>query len=118
MAVLRRVAVAAVVTMVLLGATAGLGWSLAVPLLVVATAVTVADNGLAFTAIAERAGAFWSGRALGVQNTSQYLTAALTAPVAGFAVSEWGYATGFATSAVFPVLALGLVPVHDEHELT
>ena len=41
----------------------------------VATVVTVADNGLAFTAVAERAGPFWSGRALGVQNTAQFLAA-------------------------------------------
>ena len=51
--------------------------------MVVASTVTVADNGLAFTSVAERAGSFWSGRALGVQNTAQYLTAAAVAPVAG-----------------------------------
>lgn len=116
--VLRGVAVLATASMVLLGVTAGLDWSVAVVLMVLATAVTVADNGLAFTAVAERAGAFWSGRALGVQNTAQYLTAAVTAPVAGFAVTEWGYATGFAVSAVFPLAALSLVPVRDERELS
>ena len=52
-----------------------------VVLLVLATALTVADNGLAFTAVAERAGPFWSGRALGVQNTAQYVAAALVPPV-------------------------------------
>ena len=44
--------------------------------------VSVADNGLAFTSVAERAGAFWSGRALGVQNTAQYVVATAVAPVA------------------------------------
>ena len=48
--------------------------------MVVASTVTVADNGLAFTSVAERAGSYWSGRALGVQNTAQYLTAAAVAP--------------------------------------
>jgi sugar phosphate permease len=108
--VLRWVAAAAALTMALLGLTAGLDLSVAVVLLVVATVVTVADNGLAFTAVAERAGPFWSGRALGIQNTAQYLTAAITAPVAGAAVSHWGYATAFALTTLGPLVALSLVP--------
>ena len=55
-------------------------------LVVVATLVTVADNGLAFTAVAERAGPFWSGRALGVQNTAQFLAGSAVPPLAGLAV--------------------------------
>ena len=78
---LRWVALAAAVTMGLLALTEQL--PVAVVLLVVASTVTVADNGLAFTSVAERAGSYWSGRALGLQNTAQYLTAALVAPVAG-----------------------------------
>ena len=62
---LRWVTVAAAATMLALGAAAGLDVPVAVPLVVLATMVTVADNGLAFTAVAERAGPFWSGRALG-----------------------------------------------------
>jgi sugar phosphate permease len=108
--VLRWVAVAAALTMAALGLTAGLDLAVAVVLMVVATVVTVADNGLAFTAVAERAGPFWSGRALGVQNTVQYLTAAVSAPIAGAAISHWGYATAFALSTLGPLLALPLVP--------
>jgi sugar phosphate permease len=108
--VLRWVAAAAALTMAALGLTAGLGLALAVVLLVVATMVTVADNGLAFTAVAERAGPFWSGRALGVQNTAQYLTAAVTAPVAGAVISHWGYATAFALTTLGPLAAFTLVP--------
>ena len=52
--------------------------------------MTVADNGLAFTAVAERAGPFWSGRALGVQNTAQFLTASAVPPLAGLAVPHRG----------------------------
>jgi sugar phosphate permease len=107
---LRWVAVAAGVTMVLLGLTARADWGIAVVLLVVATTVTVADNGLAFTAVAERAGPFWSGRALGVQNTAQFLTAAAAAPLAGAAITHWGYPTAFALTALGPFLATGLVP--------
>lgn len=114
---LRWVAVAAAATMALLGLTAALDLAVAVLLVVVATLVTVADNGLAFTAVAERAGPDWSGRALGVQNTAQFLTASLVPPLAGLAVTHVGYAATFAIGALFPVLAAPLVPVHRERAL-
>jgi len=110
MTVLRWVAVAAGLTMALLGGTAQQGWGVAVVVLVIATTVTVADNGLAFTAVAERAGPFWSGRALGVQNTAQFLTAAAAAPLAGVAITHWGYPAAFALTALGPLVAVGLVP--------
>jgi sugar phosphate permease len=114
---LRWVAVGAGVTMTLLGATADQGWWVAVVLLVVATTVTVADNGLAFTAVAERAGPFWSGRALGIQNTAQFLTASAVAPVAGAVITGWGYPAAFALTALGPLVAVGLVP-RDETAFT
>jgi sugar phosphate permease len=114
---LRWVAVAATATMGLLALAAGLDASVAVPLVVVATVLTVADNGLAFTAVAERAGPFWSGRALGLQNTSQFLTAALVPPLGGLLVTHAGYAAAFAVVAVLPAIAVGLVPVGDEEQL-
>lgn len=107
---LRWVAVAAGITMAVFGGTAEKGWDIAVVFLVVATTVTVADNGLAFTAVAERAGPFWSGRALGVQNTAQFLTAAAAAPAAGAAITHWGYPAAFALTALGPLVAIGLVP--------
>jgi sugar phosphate permease len=113
---LRWVAVAAAVVMALLGLAAALGWSVAVALMVVATVLTVADNGLAFTAVAERAGPFWSGRALGIQNTAQFLTASAVPPLAGLAITHVGFAAVFAVGALFPVLAAPLVPVADERE--
>lgn len=109
---LRWVALAAGTTMGLLALAEPL--SVAVVLLVVASTVTVADNGLAFTGVAERAGSHWSGRALGVQNTAQYLAAAAVAPVAGLAISAWGYAATFGLAALFPLVALPLVPRTDE----
>jgi sugar phosphate permease len=115
---LRWVTVAAAVTMLGLGVAAGVGSAVAVPLVVLATLVTVADNGLAFTAVAERAGPLWSGRALGLQNTAQYAAAAAVPPVAGFAISQMGYSTIFALAGAFPLAALGLVPVRGERELT
>lgn len=114
---LRWVTWAAMGSMLALGGAAGLGWGIAVPLVVLATMVTVADNGLAFTAVAERAGPFWSGRALGLQNTAQYLMASAVPPVAALAVTHGGYPVTFALAAAFPLLAASLVPVHDEHAL-
>jgi len=112
---LRWVALAAAATMAALGLAAGLDLPLAVGLMVLATVLTVADNGLAFTAVAERAGPFWSGRALGVQNTAQFLTASVVPPLAGLLIATAGYPAAFGVAAVFPVLAAALVPVGDEH---
>ena len=111
---LRWVSLAAAAAMAVLGLTAVLDLAIAVLLVVVATVVTVADNGLAFTAVAERAGPFWSGRALGAQNTAQFLAGSAVPPLAGLAVTHVGYAAAFALAALFPVLAVPLVPVREE----
>lgn len=115
---LRWVAVAACAVMVLLGITAGLDWVVAVPLIVLASVLTVADNGLAFTAVAERAGPFWSGRALGLQNTAQFLTAAAAAPLGGLAIAHVGYAWTYVLTGALPMLAIGLVPVGGERRVS
>ena len=112
------VALAAAATMAALGVAAALGSPVAVALMVAATVLTVADNGLAFTAVAERAGPFWSGRALGIQNTAQFLAASAVPPLAGLAITHLGYAAAFALAALFPVLAAPLVPVGAERTLT
>ncbi|MDR6174624.1 hypothetical protein [Nocardioides zeae] len=111
---LRWVAVVAALTMGLLGVTAEWVPGVAVALMVLASAVTVADNGLAFTAVAERAGPFWSGRALGMQNTAQNLVASAVPPAAGLAVTAWGYPATYALVALLPLLAAPLVPVRGE----
>ena len=105
---IRVIAVGAAATMLLLGLTESAG--VAVAVMVVATVVTVADNGLAFTAVAELGGPDWAGRAMGVQNTGQYLMAAAVPPGIGALIAERGYAIAFAAVAVFPVLALALLP--------
>lgn len=114
---LRWVALAAVATMLALGLAAGLGAGVAVVLMVLASAVTVADNGLAFTAVAERAGSRWSGRALGVQNTGQFLVAAAVPPMAGLLITTSGYAAAFAAAAGFAAVAVPLIPVAQERRL-
>jgi MFS family permease len=109
---MRVVAVAAAATMLSLGLLSGT--PLAVALVVVATAVTVADNGLAFTSVAEIGGPFWSGRAMGLQNTGQYVVSALVPPVVGAVVEGRGYGFAFAAVAIFPLVAIPLVPVRGE----
>lgn len=78
-------------------------------MLVVASVATVAPNGLAFTAVAEISGPYWSGRALGVQNTSQYVFASAVPPVFG-ALAAVSFPVAFLVSAVFPALSVPIVP--------
>lgn len=123
---MRSVALVAALTMALLGLAAGQAGSdgsgvvttLAVALLVIASAITVADNGLAFTAVAERAGPFWSGRALGMQNTAQHVAAVAVPPVAGLSITYWGFGATFALAALLPLLAIAVVPVAAEKDLS
>ena len=84
---------------------------LAVPILFGAAVLAVSTNGLAFTAVAELAGPAWAGRALGAQNTVQNVPAAGTPALWGVLISAHGYAAGYATAALFAVLAAFVVPV-------
>jgi MFS family permease len=111
---LRSVAVAAVTVMLVLALTDWLDSPLAVTALVVASVVSVADNGLAFTAVAEIGGPFWGGRAMGAQNTAQFLAAAVVPPVVGALIGAVGYPLAFALTAVLPAVAVPLVPVEQE----
>jgi MFS family permease len=108
---IRTIAVAAALAMVLLAVTDALHSPVSIAVMIVASAITVSDNGLAFTAIAEIAGPFWSGRALGTQNTSQLLTAGIAPPLFGGLITAAGYPLAFAACALFPLIALPLVPV-------
>lgn len=76
--------------------------------------ITVADNGLAFTATAEIAGHGWSGRALGVQNTTQNIVATAAPPLLGALIGVSSYAVGFAVAALAPLAAIAVTPVASE----
>jgi MFS family permease len=107
---IRLIAVGAAAAMGVLALTDWLGSSWAPAVMVVATVISVADNGLAFTAIAEFAGPDWSGRGLAVQNTGQYLATAATTPIFGALIAAVGFPLAFAITALTPVLAAPLVP--------
>ena len=108
---LRIVAVAVTVAMFLLAVSHRLPGPWAVVAMVVATVLTVAPNGLAFTSVAEIGGPWWAGRALGAQNTAQFFAAAAVPPLVGALVGAAGYPLTFAVVAVLPLLAVPLVPV-------
>ncbi|MGV0834927.1 MFS transporter [Mycolicibacterium thermoresistibile] len=107
---IRTIALGAAAAMALLALTDAFGSPISVAIMVIAAVVTVSDNSLAFTAIAEIAGPYWTGRALGTQNTSQLLTTAITPPLFGGLIGIAGYPVAFALCAVLPLAAIPLVP--------
>lgn len=115
---MRALSLATALVLVVLAGGAFAGWRVAVPALLVAAVLTVSTNGLAFTAVAERAGAAWAGRALGIQNTAQNAAAAATPPVVATLItavgSSSGYAAAFAAVLVLPLLAAAVTPVAGE----
>jgi sugar phosphate permease len=113
---MRQLAVTSAALMALLALASALHAWWIVAVFAVSAVITVADNGLAYVAVAETAGAAWSGRALGVQNTVQNLASVATAPLLAAIIGNTRYALGFALVAVFPVLAVPLTPVRAEAE--
>jgi MFS family permease len=78
--------------------------------MMVISVIAVLDNGLEATAITEFAGQFWSGRALGIQNTTQRLMAAMGPPLFGALITAAEYPSAWALCGLFPWLAIPLVP--------
>lgn len=108
---LRWVALAGIPLLLLTAGAGVLHWAPAVVVsYVLATCVSVADNGLAFTAVAEIAGTSWSGRALGWQNTAQAIAATAITPLIGALIGVAGYSVAFAVIALAPVAAVPLIP--------
>ena len=85
---------------------------------ILASAVSVADNGLAFAAVAEAAGPRWSGKALGAQNTGQFVMSALLGPGFGALVTAFGYPLSFGLIAIAPLLSVGIIPRRDVDRIT
>ena len=122
---MRTLCLGTTAVLVVLAAGAFGGWRLDAAPVAAASAITVSANRLSFTAVAARAGQAWAGRALGIHNTGQNLTAALTAPVlaavitaTGAGSSGHGYAIGFTSLVAFPLLAWACLPVQAEQAAT
>lgn len=114
---MRQLAALCAIVMVGLAVLDRVGSPAIIAVLVIAAVVTVADNGMAYTAVAERAGPYWAGRALGAHNTVQNLASVLTPFFIGALIGAHGYATAFVVTALFPLLAIGLTPVRSERPL-
>ncbi|WP_414738681.1 MFS transporter [Mycobacterium haemophilum] len=107
----RIIALAAASTLFLLALVDNQGSRYDVLLMIAISVIAVLDNGLEATAITEFAGPFWSGRALGIQNTSQRLMAAAAPPLFGALIAAAAYPPAWALCGLFPLAAAPLVPV-------
>ncbi|HEX5255542.1 MAG TPA: MFS transporter [Mycobacterium sp.] len=112
---LRKIAVVTATVMMALALTDQLGWGIAVGAMVIAAAIT-GDNGLPFTTIPEIAGPFWSGWALGKQNTFERLIVAVAPPAFAEVIVAAGYPLAFAVCGLFPLAAMPLIPLGDKPE--
>jgi len=116
---MRRLALIIGAVMALLAVLAMLGSAASVAALALAAVLTVSPNGLAFTAVAERAGPRWAGRALGVQNTFQNLVATAVAPPLALVIAAaggggFGYGLAFGCVMALPFLAAIAIPAGAE----
>jgi len=101
---LRRIGVAVVAVMVLTAVLArGPVWLL-VPALVLAGGLTMAWNGLSFTAAAELAGPVRSGAALGVQQTVLSASGVAAPVLFAACVSRGSWTLAFLVAAFFPLV--------------
>jgi MFS family permease len=108
---IRIIAVTTATSLFLLALTDYFGSRYSVLLLAAIAVLAVLDNGLEATAITEFAGPFWSGRTLGIQNTTQRLLAAGGPPLFGVLITASAYPPAWALCGLFPLLAAPLVPV-------
>ncbi|SMY12445.1 MFS transporter [Brevibacterium jeotgali] len=112
--VLRIVAWSACVLSALVAAVSlGLLPVVAAIVFLLASAASVADNGLALTSIAEGAGYRWSGKAMGIQNTGQHALGAGVGPALGLLIAANGYPIAMLCVAAAPAAASFLVPRAD-----
>ncbi len=98
----RIIALATASTLFLLALADHHGSRFEVPLMIAVAVFAVLDNGLEATAITEFAGPFWSGRALGTQNTTQRLMAATAPPLFGASDHRGRLSTGMGTVRIVP----------------
>lgn len=108
---MRQLAVATAAVVAVTAFTAAFPSPATAAALVLSVGITASTNGLSFTATAERAGPAWSGRALGVHNTGQNLTAAVVPPLSAAAISATGYWPALAAAAAVACGAAMVVPV-------
>ncbi|WP_077082203.1 MFS transporter [Mycobacterium numidiamassiliense] len=109
----RIIATTAALAMFLLAVSDIADLSVGVLLMVAVSVIAMLDNGLEATAITEFAGRFWSGRALGIQNTTQRVMAAAGPPLFSVLIGAAEYPAAWALCGLFPLAAATLVPAQS-----
>jgi MFS family permease len=107
---IKHIAFTVAATLAFLAAADYLNSGISEILMVILSVLSVTDNGIAFTAIAEAAGPRYSGRALGIQNTAQLATMAAMGPAAGLIISRAGYSSAFVIAGLAALSAIALLP--------
>jgi sugar phosphate permease len=106
---LRQLSTALAGSLVLTAAVLEARLALLLPILVVAGALSLSWNGLAFTATAEVAGRARSGAALGFQQTALSVASTAAAPLFAGAVDASSWTVGFGLAALFPLAGLAVM---------
>jgi sugar phosphate permease len=106
---LRLVGLGSAVTLAFAAAVLSAPLALLVPAFVLAGGLSMAWNGLSFTAAAEIAGRSRSGAALGVQQTALAAAGAIVPPAFAAVVAASSWRLGFAVAAVFPLAGVHLL---------
>jgi MFS family permease len=106
---LRVVGVASAVTLAVATAALSAPLALLIPAFVLAGGISMAWNGLSFTAAAEIAGRSRSGAALGMQQSALAAAGAIVPPAFAAVVAASSWRIGFAGAAVFPLAGVLLL---------
>jgi sugar phosphate permease len=106
---LRAVGVASSVTLAFAAASLSAPLALLLPAFVLAGGISMAWNGLSFTAAAEIAGPSRSGAALGMQQSALAAAGAIVPPAFAAVVAAGSWRIGFAGAAVFPLAGVLLL---------
>ena len=101
---LRRIGIATTATFAAAAVLLGAPNAVVVPLLVAATALSGAWNGLAFVAAAEVAGSARSGAAIGFQQTALSVTGVVVPPLFAAFVDASSWRAGFGVAALAPLV--------------
>ena len=115
---LRRVGLAIVAVMLATAALAGGPAWLLVPTLILACGLTMAWNGLSFTAAAEIAGALRTGAAIGVQQTVLAASGVAAPVVFAATVSSTSWPAAFVVAAAIPLIGWWLLGALSERRHT
>ena len=106
---LRVVGIASAVTLAVAVALLSAPLAVLIAAFVVAGGLSMAWNGLSFTAAAEIAGRSRSGAALGMQQTALAAAGAIVPPAFAAVVAASSWRVGFAVAAVFPLAGVQLL---------